>query len=376
MNFKRALVGAGLLVACAGASAAGESLRVLSATPAPALERLFQRTNGWLGADGDYSVAVTPERTLWFFSDTWIGQLAGGRRTNVVLVNNSVGAQTGRGAAAAVEFFWGREIKGQPAAFFVPEDGLGWFWPLGGVQDTGRVWVMLHQMEKSGEGGAFGFRNVAVWLGEVANPLETPGRWRVTQRKLPFTELSATRRALFGAAVLRHGEHIYIYGTEERPKERGFGRRMILARVEAGAIADFTRWRFFDDGAWREDFRRVSPLASGMASEYSVTWIEAIGQFLAVGHDVFLSPKIVARAAPQPWGPWSEPVPLYTCPEAGWSKQIFCYAGKAHAMLSSGDELVLSYAANSFSLAEVIHDARLYWPKFVRVRMTPAAIAR
>ena len=104
-----------------------------------------------------------------------------------------------------------------------------------------------------------------------------------------------------------------------------------------------------------------------------VTWVEALGKFVAVGNDVFLSPKIVARAAPQPWGPWSEPVTLYSCPEAGWGKGVFCYAGKAHATLSAGNELVISYASNAQNFADVIRDARLYWPRFVRVKFANEA---
>jgi hypothetical protein len=59
---------------------------------------------------------------------------------------------------------------------------------------------------------------------------------------------------------------------------------------------------------------------------------------------------------------------VYHCPDAQWSTNVFCYTAKAHPMLaSSGNELLVSYAANSFQPAEVVHDARLYWPRFVRV---------
>ncbi|HUC83726.1 MAG TPA: hypothetical protein VL970_00930, partial [Candidatus Acidoferrales bacterium] len=55
-------------------------------------------------------------------------------------------------------------------------------------------------------------------------------------------------------------------------------------------------------------------------------------------------------------------------PEAKWGKDVFCYTAKAHPMLSSsGDELLLTYAANSFEFSNVLNDARLYWPRFVRL---------
>ena len=52
---------------------------VKSAVPAPELDALFQRTDGWIGGDGAYSVAVSPKRTLWLFSDTWVGKVRDGR---------------------------------------------------------------------------------------------------------------------------------------------------------------------------------------------------------------------------------------------------------------------------------------------------------
>ena len=356
-------------------AAHAQSLRVEASVPAPELDALFQRTNGWIGADGNYAVSVTSDRTLWFFSDTWIGRVAHGRRTNATLVNNSVGVQTGQGTGARVEFHWTTNASGRASAFFLPDDGRGWFWPVGGTMVDGRLHLLLWQMEKTDGPGVFGFRHAAVWHGEVENPLDPPPQWRVKQAKLPFTELTGKRQLLFGAAVLRHGDDVFIYGTEDRPGERGFGRRMVLARAPAVALGDFAQWRFFRDGAWEEDFHRSAPLAPGMASEYSVALLPGARQFIAVTHDALLSPDIVARTAPQPWGPWSEAVKIYKCPEAGWNKGIFCYAGKAQPSLSSSNELVISYAANAHEFADVIRDARLYWPRFVRARfsLTPAA---
>src|SRR5437667_12707517 len=68
---------------------------VQSAAPAPDLDALFDRAEGWIGADGAYSVALSPKRTLWLFSDTWVGKVRDGRRTDATIVNNSVGVQEG-----------------------------------------------------------------------------------------------------------------------------------------------------------------------------------------------------------------------------------------------------------------------------------------
>src|SRR5215468_1196610 len=120
---------------------------VKSAAPAPDLEALFQRADGWIGADGAYSVALSSKRTLWLFSDTWVGKVRDGRRTDATIVNNSVAVQEGSGGRAA--FTIARGPDGKPAALFVPPDGHAWFWLQAGVADRGRLSLFLNQVEKT-----------------------------------------------------------------------------------------------------------------------------------------------------------------------------------------------------------------------------------
>jgi hypothetical protein len=59
---------------------------------------------------------------------------------------------------------------------------------------------------------------------------------------------------------------------------------------------------------------------------------------------------------------------LYRCPEVSWAKDYFCYAGKAHPELAEGpNDLVVTYAVNSWNMEDHQRDLRLYWPRFVRV---------
>ena len=367
------LIATALLLTLTGALAAesAKPFRVLSAEPAPELSALYLRTNGWVGADANYSVPFSSNRTLFFFGDTWIGKVVDNRRTNIVtMINNSVGVLT-HGPSPHLDCFWRTNANHKPTAMLLPADGRGFLWPFGGVAVSNTLHLLLHQMEHTKEGGAFGFKTVAPWLATVTNAQEPPDRWRVTQARLPFTELSDTRQLLLGGAMLRHEDFIYTYGHDSHPKDKKAGRHMILARVKTDTMEDFNHWEFFTAGAWQKDFRQATGIASGVPSEFSVTWVSALKKFVFVGNGDLLSPTILARTAPAPWGPWSEPVKLYDCPEVKWNKRVFCYAGKAHPSLSSGDELVISYAANSFSLADVINDARLYWPQLVRVKVAP-----
>ena len=312
-----------------------------TAASLPETDALFQRTNGWLGADGDFTVSLTNGLTLWLFSDTFIGEVSGGHRVRSTMINNSAAWQEDNDSARArVTFFHGTSADGQLASLIVPADGRGWFWLFDGAMARGKLILFLVQIERTDDPSAFGFRQIGNWLGEVSNPLAPPAQWQVTQKKIPF--------ARFGGAE---------------------NKTMILARAPDADLADFTAWRFRANAGWTTNAAAAADLGNNLASEYSVSWLPAPGRFVLINTENGLSEKILARTASEPWGPWSAPAVVYRCPEAAWGKRVFCYAAKAHPMLATASgELIVTYAANSFDLAGVISDARLYWPRFVRVQ--------
>lgn len=341
---------------------------VKSAAPAPELDALFEQADGWIGADGAFSVAFSPKRTLWLFSDTWVGKVRDGRRTDATMVNNSVGVQ--EGAGGRLNYSVGRGPDGKPASLIVPADGRGWFWLQAGAADRGRLTLFFNQVQKTDEKSVFGFRSVGLWLGTVADADKAPESWRVEQVKMPNAVFSKDHILAWGAAVLRVGDDLYVYGADERRGKGPLERQMVVARVPVAAVGNFAAWRYFCDGAWGEDFRSVSPLAGDVATEYSVTPFGK--RYLAVYTERGLSPRIVGRTADQPWGPWSAPFLLYECPEMSRDKKLFCYAAKAHPALSSDRDLVVSYVVNSFDFWQVAREAKLYWPRFVRVTFAPS----
>ena len=340
------------------------------AEQAPEYDRLFQRSTGWIGADGDFTVALTNDLTLWLFSDTFIGEVRRGRRVHATMINNSAAWQHGVDPThARVEFFYAKSTEGAPASIITPRDKKGWFWLFDGVMVRKKLFLFLLQIDRTNDKSGFGFRQMGTWLGEVSNPLAPPTQWHMTCRRIPFAQSGANGRRLFGSATLTRNGFVYIYGTDER---NGGSRAMILARTPEKSLGDFSTWRFRTHGGWSTKAEKAEHLCGAIATEYSVSWLPSLRRYVLICTENGLSEKIIARTAPEPWGPWSPSKVVYRCPESKWTKQeqVFCYSAKAHPMLATApDELILTYVANSFNFTQIVNDARLYLPRFVRAKL-------
>jgi len=343
------------------------------ATVDSSMNALFDRKEGWIGADAAYSVDLNPQRRIWLFDDTWVGRVRDGKRTDATIVNNSIGLQDTGGGGSKIRFVVGAGTGKKPAAVIAPADGHGWFWLHDGVAANKQLFVFFMQIEKTAGGGAFGFRQIGESLGIIANPNDDPTAWRCEQLKLPCTIFSPKRQLTFGTAAARTKDHLYIYGTDEDINPSGHDRYLIVARVPLADIKDFSAWRFFDGSDWSADFRTSHRMVRGVASECSVSFLPDVKQYVLVYTDGGLSDRILARTAREPIGPWSAATTIYRCPEQGRDKKIFFYAAKAHPSIASGDELVVSYVANSFDFWQVASDASLYIPRFIRVSYRDAS---
>lgn len=353
-----------LLVLTAPAFAGG-----FTVAPAPELDALFQNTEGWIGADGDYSVPLGDGRTLWLFSDSFVGRVENCARAGAALVNNSAAIQKG----GKVAFYYGTKADGGPDAFVRPRDGRGYYWLFAGVRAAHDLFFFLMRVENTGGGGAFGFRGFGANLARVKNPDETPDRWRIEQLEFPFCDYGQGHNISFGRAIHKEGRCIYMYGLDSRKLPASQAPGMVVARVDEDKFVRFDAWQFYNGHGWSEDFRASARVCPGIPSEFSVTWQPLLKKYVAVYTEGGIFGVICMRTAPSPTGPWSEPVRLFECPDRLWHKDAFSYAAKAHPSLAADDELVISYATNSGNFGDLIADARLYWPRFIRVTFNATA---
>lgn len=355
-----------LLMAISGISAS--DVRI-TATALPEYDARFQRTDGWIGADGDYSTALDDNTVVWLFGDTFIGSVRDNRRVNATLINNSIGIQHLR-SSKPIELYYGTNADGQPAAFVTPDDGKGYFWLFSGVSTSNGLSIFLTRVRQSDANPAFPFKTFGMALGHISNPLDPPSKWRITQQQVPFCRFTDSGSLLLGSAALKVGSYVYIYGSDSLRKDKD-GKRlnsMIAARVPEDKLGDFSKWRFLSSGKWITNATRCDTLFNAPPTEFSVSYVPGIKQYAAVYMDHGIYGKIMVRLSPTPEGPWGEEMMVFDCPDKDWHEAAYSYAAKAHPELSTNpNELIVTYATNSAEFTDLFEDARLYWPRFVKL---------
>ena len=341
---------------------------VIHSEPMPQWNALFRPEHSpWRGSDGCATVPLGPGKTLWLFGDTWMKPDASPGRKGGLMISNSLALQTWDANGPQLPtFHWTTDPTSGTVSALLPQGGRGFLWPLGGILLEGRLFLFTVQVVF----GPTGISLTRAVLLDVLNPEETPKHWHIRQLEMPCFSSGPEGPTFFcGSPFLRDGS-VYVYGVRVDWRPGGKRGSFLLARIpeEAFVREDFSSWRYCSAADWSPDFHEARSLFDGVATEYSVSWLPSIQSYVAVYSGDNPPGEILGRFAPEPEGPWSEPVVLYRCRDENWNSRYFYYAGKAHPELAAADnELILTYATNSEQPEDVLNDERLYWPRFVRV---------
>ena len=395
--------------------ALGEERGKLSVRRDGAWDRVFERSEGWTGADVAGTVALGDGRVLWVFGDTWVGRVVDGKHAaGSRLVNNSIAVHRivpGGGAPEPkdVEFVWGAkpDAAGHPTAWVVPDaDSVrpdrtiddakhpnGWYWAAGGgaVLPTetgeGRLAVFLfHVARRSSGDSVWSFRPVGGAIAVVDDIAGAARGWSVRQVDLvhsrpapPESGDKESGAVSWGQSVLREtqagGDRLYVYGI----RVGALGTKdLLVARVAARELLSLDRWRFWNGSDWASESAEAESIADGLVSELSVDRLReaavvfgrpGAGRLVLVQSEPYLGSGIFLRTAERPEGPWSTRREVFRVEEVADSKKLFTYAAKGHLDLSRPGELLITYLVNSHDFWHMAGDASIYRPRSLRVSL-------
>jgi hypothetical protein len=224
---------------------------------------------------------------------------------------------------------------------------------------------MLRIRATPGEG--LGFAGAGYRIVVVADPDPEPERWQMRW----LEPLAPAFDAVLASAVVVEGEHLVAVAIRGGGVHAGYLARFAVADLVRGAAAAPEWWQ---DGRWvaQQGLRGLPTVVlEDAGAECSLHYEPRRSRWLHVMSRGFGASTLAVSESVRLTGPWSEPRDVYVPPESR-AKRPFVYAGKAHPELATGreDELVATYAANSFEFADLFSERgerELYWPRCVRL---------
>ena len=323
---------------------------------------LFRRDPHWVGADGASSVDLGGGRTLWLFGDSWVDPTGRHTRQGARMISNSVAIQTGTDPAnSSIVFYWGTATDGSPVPLFPDRNGER-LWLGNGVRVDDRLVLFFNRIQSTNTG--LGFESVGWTALMVDNPDAEPSAWQVLPLEAPTNLLGVV---IGYAAVLRLGEHVYAFGSQDPVKSHPvYVVRWPAAELRRGNLLK-PEWWAGERLGWVPDSSGVPrwPLFENGQSDLTVHFDEATKRFLVVQTVGFGPADVAMRAALELTGPWTGARMVYRPPEYH-RPNVMIYSAKAHPQLTGGD-VVVTYATNTFQFTEHLTDSLIYYPRFVRL---------
>ena len=358
--------------------------------PAPEWTALFDRQQGWFGADGIFSIpcngvdtAGASDSTLFLFSDTMIGDIADGKlKPGSRMVHNSVAYMKGNEPDKDhIRFYWATDKNGGPATLFVPHTPASspqdYFWLGDGFVDQQKnntLYIFAYRIRNVSQKD-FGFRQVGSVLIALPAGSRPPFReQRQVDAPLFIPGKDGQGSGYFGSGIFVNTRQagashpdgfVYVYGI------RGHKKEVMVARVKPAYFEDFSRWRYWDGKEWSKDIQQAAAITDRASDELSLTPLPD-GRYALVFQINGMSPAVGLRLGLSPVGPFGPVIKVWDCPEPREDKHFFTYNAKAHPGLSKPGELLISYNVNSFDFLHQLHaHPHLYRPRFIKVKLLP-----
>ncbi|MEP6684277.1 MAG: DUF4185 domain-containing protein [Parafilimonas sp.] len=356
-----------------------------TAEAAPGWTKLFERTSGWFGADGIFSIPLSGvdknnnagnDSTLLLFSDTYIGEVKDGKPVSDTMVNNTIAYINGDDPdVSKIHFHYNTDANGKPISFFTPNTSTAakpqLFWLGDGFVNkemNNTLYIFGYKVERTGA-GVFDFIEPAVSIIAVPNNKKIEFN---KQRQIE-TSLHINNKTLgegnMGAGVLVNTTwsgainadgYVYVYGCI------GNDKNLIAARVQPKDFEKMDAWRYWNGTSWSANKDDMKPITNGVSNELSVSPMKN-GKYILVFQELGLSDKVGVRIGDSPVGPFSDIITVWTAPE--WQKGLWTYNAKAHPNLSKPGELLISYNTITPDFwNDIKKDATIYHPRFIKLK--------
>lgn len=342
--------------------------------------------NGWLCADGIYSVALNGNdepasadietKTLFIFSDTKIGSAdKEGNIKNSSWANHSAAVLEGdKPDPDKMTFYYGYKASmetGENSNLFGENQ---WLFDMFVLDNS--VFILAFTQE---DWKPVQIDLIEIPISEDFEPLFD--QFKRTENISQLLKKCEDHEYAFGIGILNNtsqagavnaDEYIYIYGYRDNIKALMHPKDLLVARIHKDDIRDFSKIRFWTGSEWSENIEDSKPLIEQVSCELSVSRIQSgayEGKYAAVYTYLTQSESVMVAFGDSPVGPFSEPIQIYTSEESHMKNSdgnnYYTYNAKAHPHLSEEGSLLISYNVNVINGDAV--NTTDYHPRFIKL---------
>jgi len=336
----------------------------------------FPLKDGWLGGDGDVSLALNETQSLFLFSDSDVGQHDDTSRqgNDYTMVSNTVGVSSCMANGKyTMKYYWKDMYTAHPKPVFESFTNRYRYWINDAFMHKGCLYVLMPKIgeEKGPEPGnnIFNFSILGFSLAKVMDPMNnTPGKW--APELIPFTFLDPYRYELH--SLVKDGNYLYLF--TDKGSSQTILLRLPLNFIDSPKrhIEYYSTTHLWKTGIDTTDMTVILSERPGN----TICYHNDIKKWVMVCGPGFLDGKIRLRTASNLAGPWSESVTVYECPETipgtlEYSKNNFCYLGRE--LIQHYDKITrtmyISYDTNNGDFSEVRSNPKIYTPKIITVSL-------
>lgn len=316
---------------------------------------------GWIGGDSTYSTRLPDGRTVFVFSDTFIGTAKpDGTSAIKGMPHNSLLV----GMADSLASVYSGTYDAPKS--LIPERKTDtWFWAFATYIEKDKQLVFINEFDAGNVFGHFtGTSGMAV--------LDIP-KGGVPQFSHTVL-LPSDANTAWGRAILQEGEYLYAYGANSDP-DKGTFYGMKVARIPQGKSTQTESWRYWNGEGWVDSLKNARTVYSGNELNGVMkqpAWMGKGYMAVSIPWGVFHDTVLQLSFACDPQGPWSKPETVYTLPEItgpqAYKNQI-AYLPTFHPGLGDADTVVASYNINTTNgLKAYLDNIHIYQPRFLTLR--------
>lgn len=316
---------------------------------------LRNASGGWIAGDATFSIALTEDKTLWLFGDSFIGTVNpadSSINTGAKMIRNCAIIQDGD---SLVSLYGGTFANPTDFVTSLTPDS-SWYWPEHGLIENDTLKIFLSEFKVGPGPAGFNFKYNALYIARFAYPEIV----LVDLTRLPYYDNNGV---CYGNSVLVENGYTYIYGRKETDTVYHISYSHV-ARVPEGNIT--APWEFYNGVSWVSNPAETKKIASeAVSQQYGVFKLNE--KYVLVTQEIWFSQKIHSLTSAFLYGPYSNRKLLYQTPLL--YPGTFTYNAFPHPQFNEDDKLLISYNTNG-DFWGIFNNVETYRPLFIRVPFT------